>query len=311
MDLKIFQKQPPMRKVLLSLVPIFLWAAYFYGVRLAALALVVFPVGVAVEYLMERRRGRKVSEAVLVTCSLFLLSLPPAVPLWVAAIGIAFGVFMAKEVYGGFGRNVFNPAIAGRLFVYITFPTLMTRSWLKPGAFGLLPDALTSATPLDALRAGTLPPLPDMLLGLHPGSMGESALPLILLAGIYLVATRTASWRIMLSTLGGALLLSAGLYYAGVPGAVPPHYTLLAGSLLFVAVFMATDPVTAPNNPRAHWLYGLLIGAVVVLVRTFSLFSEGTSFAVLLANAVAPLLDELLPRRPAAARRPAPKGGAA
>ncbi|MEM5947656.1 RnfABCDGE type electron transport complex subunit D [Spirochaetia bacterium 38H-sp] len=301
----LFTKQKPMRRVLLALLPVLLWALYFYGIRLLLLGLVVFPVGILVEFVMEKRRGRKVSEAVLVTCLLYLLSLPPAVPLWIAGVGIAFGVFMAKEVYGGFGRNVFNPAIAGRLFVYITFPNFMTRSWMVPGGWGLSPDALTAATPLDAIRQGLAPPLWDMVSGIHPGSMGESAIVLIVLAGLYLAFTNTASWRTMVSVLVGAAGLSFLLNLIGVSSVASPVYTLLSGSLLFVAVFMATDPVTAPNSKKAHWVYGLIIGFVVVLIRSFSLFSEGTSFAILLANTAAPLLDELLP----AAKKKTASGG--
>lgn len=297
----MFQKQPVMRKVLVALAPPFLFSLYLYGLRALALLLVALVVGTGVEYLVERRRGKSASEAVLVTCAIYALSMPPAVPLWIEAAGIAFAVFMAKEVYGGFGRNVFNPAAAGRLFVYISFATTMQAGFLEPGAFGASVDAVGSATPLVLMRAGELRPAASLLLGLRPGAIGESSALLIAASAVFLLATKAASYRLMLSTLASGGALAAILLAAGVPKALPLE-SLLAGSFLFVAVFMATDPVSAPKKPLAQWLYGALIGALVVLIRTFSLFPEGTSFALLIGNAAASLLDDLAA---AAARKPA------
>ncbi|HEQ71802.1 MAG TPA: NADH:ubiquinone oxidoreductase, Na translocating, B subunit, partial [Spirochaetia bacterium] len=133
--------------------------------------------------------------------------------------------------------------------------------------------------------------------GIHPGSFGESALVLILLAAVYLIATKTASYRIILSTLAGAGLFTTALYLAGVPNAFPPLHSLASGSILFVSVFYATDPVSAPKKPAAQWIYGFLIGTTAMLIRQFSLFGEGTSFAVLLGNTFASLFDELLKKK--------------
>lgn len=281
-----------MRRVLLSLVPIFLFSIYLYGIRTIAVIAVTFPLGILTEYFMEKKRGKKTSEAVLVTCSLYALSMPPAAPLWIVAIGIVFAVFMAKEVYGGFGRNIFNPAIAGRLFVYISFATAMQGSYVPAGAFGLPLDAVTGPTPLALMRAGERLPILDLMFGFRTGSIGEGSAVLILLAAVYLIATKTASWRLIVSTLGSGALLAGGLLLAGVSKALPLE-SLLAGSFLFVAVFMATDPVSAPKKPLAQWVYGAIIGVSAVLVRTFSLFPEGTSFGVLLGNTAASLLDEI------------------
>jgi Na+-transporting NADH:ubiquinone oxidoreductase subunit B len=296
----LFQKQPIMRKVLYSLAPIFLFSIYLYGLRPVLTALVVFPLGILVEYLFEKKRGKKVSEAVLVTCALYTLSMPPVVPLWIVAVGILFTVFMAKEVYGGFGRNVFNPAIAGRLFVYISFATIMQAGFVQPGAFGASAglwgypvDGMTAATPLAQLRHGEPISVLNAILGFRMGSLGESSVLLIVLAGIYLVTTKTASWRLMVSTIGSAVVLNGILLLAGVSRVLPME-SLLVGSFLFVAVFMATDPVSAPKKPLAQWLYGIVIGVSVVLIRSFSLFPEGTSFAVLLANTAASLFDDLV-----------------
>lgn len=272
--------------------------------------------GIITEYIVEKRRGKKVSEAVLVTCTLYALSLPPATPIWIAIVGIIFGVLIGKELFGGFGRNIFNPAIVGRLFIYITFPTRLGSAWLLPGAFGKFAagssgvDALTAATPLVTLRAGEqLPNLMDklfgidapqwlnMLLGFRAGSIGESSIVLILLAGIYLVATKTAQWRLIVSTLIAEVVLISVFYFTGLTPFFRPDYALMAGSLLYVSIFMCTDPVSAPNKPLAQWAYGMIIGFVAVTIRSFSAFPEGTSFAVMMGNVFASLLDEIFPKK--------------
>lgn len=308
----MFQKQVMMRRVLYSLAPIAALSVWLYGPRVLAVLLLSLVVGTLVEYLFERKKGGKVSEAVLVTGTLFALSMPPAVPLWVVAIGIAFAVFMAKEVYGGFGRNVFNPAIAGRLFIYISFAAIMGMSFYAPGRFGAAagslfgtPDALSAATPLALMRAGKTVPVLDLVLGTRSGAIGESSAALIALAAVYLVATKTAQWRLIVSTLASGAALCSALWLAGVPGALPPQ-SLLAGSFLFLSVFMATDPVSAPKKKGAQWAYGLLIGAVIVVIRSFSLFSEGTSFALLLGNVFASMFDRMATQ--AAARKKAKAG---
>jgi len=285
-----FQKQPLMRRVLYSLVPVYLFAFILYGSRLLWLSLFVFTTGILTEYVMERQKGKAVTESVLVTCSLLSLSLPPLTPWWVAIVASFFAVFFAKEVYGGFGRNIFNPAIVGRLFVYITFPIAMTTNWLLPRT-----DTVTSATPLDLLRAGSTVDLKDLFFGVRPGAMGESSVLLIVAAAVYLVLTKTASFRIILSTFTSAAVLSFLLeQFANAPSTVA---MLFSGSLLFVTVFMATDPVSAPKKASSQWLYGVIIGVCTVLIRTYSLFSEGTSFGVLMGNTFASLLDEVLSKK--------------
>lgn len=301
----MFQKQVMMRRVLYSLVPIFAYSVYMYGVRTLAVVAVVFPLGILTEYLFEKKRNKKTSEAVLVTCSLYALSMPPAAPLWIVALGIIFAVFMAKEVYGGFGRNVFNPAIAGRLFVYISFATAMQSGFVPFGSFGLPLDATTGATPLALMRSGAASPSwLDLILGLRTGSIGEGSALLILAAAIYLIATKTASWRIIVSTFVSGTVLTGAFLVAGTAKALPLE-SLLAGSFLFVTVFMATDPVSAPKKPGAQWFYGAIIGVVTVLVRTFSLFPEGTSFGVLMGNTAASLLDELVGKAKGKAKKAA------
>jgi Na+-transporting NADH:ubiquinone oxidoreductase subunit B len=293
---RFFQKQTIMRRVLLSLVPIYLLGLYLYGWRLLFLAALIFPVGIACEYILEKRKNKKISEAVLVTCSLYLLSLPAHTPWWIAIVGIIFGVVIGKEVYGGFGRNIFNPAISGRLFVYIAFPNPLQSGYLEPGRFGIGVDAVSGATNLGILRDGGSIDWLMSFLGIRPGAMGESSILLILLAAAYLIVTRTASWRIILSTFLSAAVLTTILHYAGVAAAFFPLDAVLSGSIFFVCVFIATDPVSAPKKSLSHWLYGLIIGSTSILIRTFSLFPEGTSFGVLLGNTFASLLDRMAGR---------------
>ena len=290
----IFQKQVMMRRVLISLLPVFLFAIYLYGLRLIILTVIVFTIGFLIEFFFERKKNKKVSEAVLITCGLYVLSLPPNVPLWIAGIGIIVAVFLGKEVFGGFGRNPFNPAIAGRLFVYITFPNQMTTGWLNPGNFGI--DSVASVTPLNLIRSGQQVDIINLLFGFRSGAIGESVIFLILLAGIYLIATKTASWRIILSTLLGAGILSTLFYLLNIENSVFPVYPVFSGSLIFVTVFMATDPVSAPKKPISQFIYGFLIGTITILIRTFSLFIEGTSFAILVSNTFASLLDQIIPK---------------
>jgi Na+-transporting NADH:ubiquinone oxidoreductase subunit B len=311
-----------MRRVLYALAPIAALSVWLYGPRVLLTFAVSLGVGVLVEYLFEKKKGGKVSEAVLVSGTLFAMAMPPAVPLWIVAVGMAFAVFMAKEVYGGFGRNIFNPAIAGRLFVYISFAGVLGASFYEPGSFGAAAgslfgrvDAVAAATPLAAWRAGKDVPILSLLLGNRAGSIGESSIILITVAAIYLVATKTAQWRLIVSTVIGGAVMAAAFLLAGFDKALPIQ-ALLAGSFLFVAVFMSTDPVSAPKKPAAQWAYGLMIGAVIIVIRTFSLFPEGTSFALLLGNTFASLFDRTVneaARKKAAASAAAasPAGSAA
>ncbi len=286
-----FLKQPMMRKVLIALAPIYLFSLWMYGLRVIAAAAVVFVCGIVTEWLFERRRQGKVSEAVLVTCALYALAWPPKAPLWILAVGIIFAVAMAKGVYGGFGRNIFNPAIAGRAFIYISFAVVLSRAYTSFGSFGIgAVDVLSSATPLARMRAHVPVPITDLLFGLRPGAMGESMTLLIVLAAVYLILTKTASWRIMLATLAGGALTNLIILATGAQKALPME-SLLAGSFLYMSVFMATDPVSAPKRQPSHYLYGILIGATAVIIRTFSAFPEGTSFAILFGNTFANLID--------------------
>jgi len=275
---------------------------YFFGWRSLLLLIVVTIAGLATEWVFEKRYNRKVSEAVFVSCILYTMTLPPATPFWIAIIGIVFGIFFAKEVFGGFGRNVFNPALVARAFVYVCFPTPLTIQWSKPavgfpGGFATYLtesiDAISQATPMLIFReTGQLTPIKNLILGNIAGSLGETSAILIILAGIYLIYKKVASWQVMAAVLIGFTGFSSILYVLGVSQIPNPIFGLLAGGLLFGTIFMATDPVTSPKTNEAKWIYGILIGILTVIIRGYALFAGGMMFAILIANTFVPIMDE-------------------
>ncbi len=295
-------KQMLMRKVVYSLIPIVLAGIYFFGWRVLTLLAVVTVFGCATEWVFVRKTTKKITEAVFVTCILFTLTLPPSTPYWIAIIGIIFGVLFGKMVFGGFGKNPFNPALVGRAFIYVNFPKFLTLEWTKPvggvlGGFtsylGETIDTVTSSTPMLIYRAtGKELPLPDMFFGNIAGSIGETSALLVILAGLYLIFTKTAAKETIFSVLVGFLGISTVFYFMGIKEVLSPIYGLLSGSILFGAVFMATDPISSPKTFEGRIVYGLLIGIVTVIIRSFALFAEGMMFAILIGNTFAPIIDE-------------------
>jgi Na+-transporting NADH:ubiquinone oxidoreductase subunit B len=300
----LFTKQKMMRTVLIALIPVMLVSVYFFGWRHLVMGLVVAFAGALSEYLIMRsinKEKAKISEAVFVSAALFTLSLPPLIPMWIAVVGMVFAMVFAKAAFGGFGRNIFNPALVGRCFIYIAFPAQMTLQWplpynAFPGGFAAWSaargaDAISSATPLITLNAGgAAAPTLNLFLGNIAGSLGETSAVLILLGAAFLLYKKVASWRLMLSTLTGAGIFAAVLWLAGVSAATP-WFVLFSGGLMFGAVFMVTDPVSAPKDKALQWLAGFLVGSITVIIRTFGLFTEGMMFAVLIVNALTPLLE--------------------
>ncbi len=312
MDVKnLFQKQKMMRQVLLSLIPVALAAVFLYGWRVVMLFAVVCAAAIVTEYLVARSIAgdkAKVSEAVFVSCALFTLSLPPMTPAWIAVVGIVVGILFGKMVFGGFGRNVFNPALVGRCFIYIAFPVAMTATWNAPyqglpGGFAafaplaMAADAVSTATPIINFNTSQAQePLLNLFLGLVPGSLGESSKLLILLGGVYLIARKTASWRLILSTIASGFAFAALAYWLNVPGIggrpLPPAlFSILTGGFLYGAVYMITDPVSAPKDSASQWVAGALTGLLTVVIRSFALFTEGIMFAILIVNALTPLIE--------------------
>ncbi|MFW6048818.1 MAG: RnfABCDGE type electron transport complex subunit D [Candidatus Bipolaricaulota bacterium] len=290
-----------MALVVIGIAPATLASIYFYGWRALAMIVVSYVAGGIAEVGFTLARKEEITEGFLVTGILFPLILPPTTPLWMVAVGIIVGVILGKEVFGGTGYNIFNPALVGRVFLTVTFPVTMSSNWVEPitGGWGGLTtygvDTVTSATPLgEFANEGTLVGLRDLFLGTIPGSLGESSALLLIIGGIFLMVTRIADWRIPLSYLGSVVAFS----YLGIflwPNQVaPPIFQLLAGGLLFGALFMATDPVTAPTTKGAKWVYGLFLGVMTVSIRAFSGYPEGVMFSILLINMFSPLMDDMV-----------------
>jgi Na+-transporting NADH:ubiquinone oxidoreductase subunit B len=296
---KLFQVQKVMLRVCYALIPIGIASIYFFGWRSLALIAVTFVFGVITEALFTFREGKPVTSAVFVTCLIFSLSLPPTLPFWMAILGIVVGVGLGKMVFGGFGQNVFNPAMVGRCFIYITFPTEMTSRWVEPmwgglGGLGIwspLADAVTQATPMAALRDGVSIPLEKLFFGYTSGCLGETSDVLILLGGVYLISTKAASYRLALSCLIGGAFFSAILHGLSMPSVPSPVLSLLSGSFLFGTVFVVTEPISGAKTSLGQWIYGFMIGSLTVVLRGFSNFSEGIMFSVLIMNAFVPILD--------------------
>lgn len=296
----VIQKQPIMLKVVYALIPLVIASVYFYGWRSLAILAFVNVVGFLSEYIFVRGGKQKVSSAVFVTNFLFALSLPPTIPFWIAGVGIAFGVIFGKMVFGGFGRNVFNPAISGRAFIYASFGYHLSSRFVQPvgGALGGFVawqpavDTVSQATPLIDLAAGKAVPFMDLFIGSTAGSLGETSAVLIIITGLILMIQKTASWHIVVPGILGFLGMQSILFFSGVEGAIPPHYALFAGSILYGMMYMATDPVSSAQTTNlGRWIYGAFIGILTVLIRTFSIWPEGITFAILLANMFAPLLN--------------------
>lgn len=256
------------------------------------------------EALFNLIRGHEFSEAYLVTSLLLPLTLPPTIPLWQVAVGASFGVIFAKEVFGGVGKNFMNPALASRAFIYFAYPAQMTGDKVWTAV-----DGVSSATPLTALpQADPATPLATLdyswfqaFIGTIPGSMGETSTLACLLGAALLLITGIASWRIMLSMLLGAVITAILFNLVPEPTnplyAVPVHYHLVFGGFAFGLVFMATDPVSAAQTQTGQWLYGILIGFLVIFIRVANpAYPESVMLAILLGNVFAPLFDYFVVR---------------
>lgn len=305
-----------MRNVVYALLPVIAFAVFAFGLAALLVLMTALLACVGTEYVLNRIKGEPATVddwSVTITGLLYGLTLPPGLALWMVAVGGIFGVAIAKFLFGGLGSNAFNPALVGRAFLQAAFPGAMT-TWSPafvadrfaglPSSILTLPfarpeyDAVTAATPLSAMKfrdIGT--DTADLVLGLTSGSVGETCAVLIIVGGIYLVARNMMNWRIpvaILATVAGMTLLMNIVS----PGAYPePMFMLFSGGLMLGAVFMATDPVASPITNAGCWLYGLLIGALIVVIRFWGGMPEGVMYAILLANAVSPHIDNAIQPR--------------
>ena len=283
------------------------WQAFWYGFwKVLPLYLVSYIVGLGIEFASSQIRGEEVNEGYLVTGFFIPLIVPVDVPLWMLALAVAFAVIFGKEVFGGTGMNVVNIAILARAFLFFSYPSDMSGSgnWIHIGANEATVDGFTGATPLafagdgfDALaNAGAQYSTSfwTMFWGGVPGSVGETSVIAILLGAILLIWTGVASWKIMLSSVAGALFVGGLANLCGASD-LPFYYHLVMGGFAFGTVFMATDPVTSAQTEAGKWIYGFLVGALCVIIRVFNPgYAEGMMLAIFLGNIFAPLIDHIV-----------------
>lgn len=325
---KLVNWQKPMRNVLYACAPLMALSVYLFGWRVAVMLLLVAAAAFAAEAAFTLPRKEPVSSAVFVSAVLFTFSLPPTLPFWMAVLGIVFGIVFGKMVYGGFGRNIFNPALTGRAFIYVSFGNFMTAQWYEPWtrfpaglarwgwtAASAPPDTITSATPgaLLKMSAETLAArgfsadlsLGSLVLGDCAGVIGGTSAALTVLCGLYLLWTKAANYRIVFSGFAGFTVVQTLLWQLGVGNAADPLRAAAAGSLVIGILFYATDPVTASQTNPGRWIYGAFIGVMSCLIATFAAWPAGTMFAILLANMFAPIMDHTIRLSQAKITKPA------
>ena len=308
-----------MSRVLISLAPVSAFGVVLYGMPALMTIVVSILAAELAEALFRKvihREPRNKDLSAAVTGLLLALIVPPGTPLWITALGAIFAVIVAKEFFGGLGANVFNPALIGRAFLLLSFPVSLT-SWAIPRAFFPVPgtvDALTGPTPLGIIKldgsiadvgidlaskglaAGSdyCSTIWSLLIGSRGGSIGESSIILILVGFIYLLVTRTIDWRAPVSMTVSAFIFSL-IFSGGDPGSA--LFAVMAGGLLFGAVFMATDYVSAPLFGNGKLVFGFCAGIIVVLIRQFGNYPEGVTYGILIMNAVTPFLNRIHERK--------------
>lgn len=275
------------------------WDNFIFGAaHFVPIYLVTFVVGISWEVLFAIKRKHEINEGFFVTSILFALICPPSIPLWQVALGISFGVVIGKEVFGGTGKNFLNPALTGRAFLFFAYPAQLSGDQVWTAI-----DGYTSATALGVAAADGLAGLGaagftwfDAFIGQVPGSIGETSTLMILLGGAVLLATGIASWRIVAGVMIG-MVATATLFNAVSSGTnpmfeLPWHWHLVTGGFAFGMIFMATDPVSASMTHAGRWIFGILIGVMVTLIRVVNpAFPEGMMLAILFANLFAPIID--------------------
>jgi Na+-transporting NADH:ubiquinone oxidoreductase subunit B len=307
--------------VIIALLPAFLFGSYNTGLqhfkslgmetsilqnfwfgflKIVPLVVVSYSVGLGIEFIAAQIRGHEINEGFLVTGLLIPLIMPVDVPLWMLAMATAFAVILGKEVFGGTGMNVFNPALLARAFLFFSYPAWMTgdKVWTAGLTKGQnIIDGFSGATPLSLCAAGETTRLPSfmhMFIGTIPGSFGETSTLAILIGAFILIVTGVGSWKIILSVFTGGLLMGLLLNIFGSNAymELPFYYQFVMGGFAFGAVFMATDPVSGSQTEKGKWIYGLLIGILSIMIRVVNpAYPEGVMLAILLMNLFAPLID--------------------
>ena len=279
---------------------------FIYGL-LAVLPkiLVSYIVGLGIEFAWAQWKGEEIQEGYLVSGIIIPMILPVGCPLWCIAVAVAFAVVFGKEIFGGTGMNIFNVALLARAFLFFSYPSKMSGDavWVATdsicGLGNTLPDAYTCATPLGQIAQGNIPSASvlDSIIGLIPGSIGETSVVAIAIGAIILLWTGIASWKTMLSVfLGGGIM--AGVFQLTGQSPVEWYQHIVIGGFCFGAVFMATDPVTSARTETGKWIYGFIIGALAIIIRVMNPgFPEGMMLAILFGNMMAPTIDYFVVER--------------
>jgi Na+-transporting NADH:ubiquinone oxidoreductase subunit B len=276
------------------------WKIFIFGlIKVLPIIIVSYVVGLGVEFTFAQIRGHSINEGFLVSGMLIPLVVPPDIPLWMVAVATVFAVIFGKEVFGGTGMNIMNPALLTRAFLFFAYPAHMSGDnvWIASK-----PDAISGATPLSLAASGNTESLPsamDMFLGFIPGSIGETSTLAIAIGAFILLFTGIGSFRIIASTIAGGLFMGWILQLIGANEymMLPAWYHLIIGGFAFGAVFMATDPVSATQTAKGKIIYGFLIGVFTVIIRVLNpAYPEGMMLAILFMNIMAPLIDHYIIR---------------
>lgn len=274
------------------------WNMFLYGFfKMLPIIIVSYGVGLGLEVFFAQIRGHEVNEGFFVSGLLIPMIVPPETPLWQIAVAVAFAVIFGKEVFGGTGMNIVNPALTARAFLFFAYPSDMSgeKVWISE-----MGDAISGATPLGKALVGNLNDMPsifEMFIGTIPGSIGETSVLMILIGAVILLVTGIASWRIMFSVFAGGYIMGLlfNLWGLNAYMEMDPLNHLLLGGFAFGAVFMATDPVTATQTKNGMYIYGFLIGIIAILIRVFNpAYPEGVMLSILLMNVFAPLIDHYI-----------------
>ncbi|MDJ0836721.1 MAG: RnfABCDGE type electron transport complex subunit D [Acidobacteriota bacterium] len=303
-----------MRQVIYALIPVLIAALWFFGITALLVVGAACLGAMGTEWLLRDKQTPNTlpDGSALLTGLLLGLTLPPAIPLWMAALGGFIAIALGKVIWGGLGSNLFNPALLGRAFLQAAFPEAMT-TWVAPGKsfFSLYPttlapplfkadvtvDSFSSATPLGMIKFDEqLTALDHLLIGNIGGSLGETSAGLLVICGLVLAFRKVFDWRAPLATLLSVVACSFLLSW--IFGTPEPGFMLLSGGLLFGAVFMVTDPVTTPITPKGQWIFGLGLGFLIVVIRIYGGLPECVMFTILFMNALTPLINRHTQPRP-------------
>ena len=282
------------------------WNMFLFGFLAVLPKLIVsYVVGLGIEFAWAQWKGEEIQEGYLVSGIIIPMIVPVSCPLWMLALACAFSVIFVKEIFGGTGMNIFNVAVAARMFLFFSYSSAMTgdRVWVATNSiFGLgniLPDAFTAATPLGQLATGSMPDasLADMIIGFIPGSIGETSVIAIAIGAVILLWTGIASWKTMGSVFAGGIVMAVLFHALGITP-IQWYEHIVLGGFCFGAVFMATDPVTSARTETGKYYYGFFIGALAVIVRVMNPgFPEGMMLAIFFGNMIAPLIDYCVVQR--------------